>query len=54
MKKLEKYTGNKTYMFPNGSIATPERMLEAFESVLTFTHIIETDDAGEVCFAVQI
>lgn len=53
MKKLEKYTGNKTYMFPNGSIATPERMLEEFESVLTFTHIIETDDAGEVCFAVQ-
>ena len=53
MKKLEKYLGDKTYMFPNGSIATPERMLEDFPSVLMFTHIIETDEAGEVCFAVQ-
>ena len=53
MKKLEKYLGDKTYMFPNGSIATPERMLEEFPAVLTFAHIIETDEAGEVCFAVQ-
>ena len=53
MKKLEKYTGDKTYMFPNGAIATPERMLEDFPAVLTFAHIIETDEAGEVCFAVQ-
>lgn len=53
MKKLEKYTGNKTYMFPNGALATPEKMLEQFPAVLTFTHIIETDEAGEVCFAVQ-
>ena len=40
-------------MFPNGAIATPEKMLEDFPAVLTFTHIIETDEAGEVCFAVQ-
>lgn len=53
MKKVEKYTGNKTYMFPNGAIATPEKMLEEFPAVLTFAHIIETDEAGEVCFAVQ-
>lgn len=53
MKKLEKYLGDKTYMFPNGAIATPEKMLEHFPAVLTFTHIIETDEAGEVCFAVQ-
>ena len=53
MKKLEKYTGNKTYMFPNGALATPEKMLEQFPAVLTFAHIIETDEAGEVCFAVQ-
>jgi hypothetical protein len=53
MKKLEKYTGNKTYMYPNGALATPEKMLEEFPAVLTFTHIIETDEAGEVCFAVQ-
>ena len=53
MKKLEKYLGNKTYMFPNGVLATPEKMLSEFPAVLTFTHIIETDEAGEVCFAVQ-
>lgn len=53
MKKLEKYLGDKTYMFPDGSLATPERMLEQFPAVLTFAHIIETDEAGEVCFAVQ-
>ena len=53
MKKIEKYTGNKTYMFPNGALATPEKMLEEFPTVLTFAHIIETDIAGEVCFAVQ-
>ena len=53
MKKIEKYLGNKTYMFPNGAIATPEILLEQFPAALTFTHIIETDEAGEVCFAVQ-
>lgn len=53
MKKLEKYLGNKTYMFPNGVLATPEKMLSEFPAVLTFAHIIETDEAGEVCFAVQ-
>lgn len=53
MKIIEKYTGNKTYMFPNGAIATPEIIVEQFPAVNTFTHIIETDEAGEVCFAVQ-
>ena len=53
MKKLEKYLGNKTYMFPNGALATPEKMIEQFPAVLTFAPIIETDEAGEVCFAVQ-
>lgn len=53
MKKIEKYTGEKTYMFPNGAIATPEVMLAKFPAVLAFAHIIETDEAGEVAFAVQ-
>ena len=53
MKIIEKYTGEKTYMFPNGAIATPEVMLKEFPAVLTFTHIIETDEAREVAFAVQ-
>ena len=53
MKIIEKYTGEKTYMFPNGALATPEVMVEQFPAVLTFAHIIETDEAGEVAFAVQ-
>lgn len=50
---LEKYTGNKTYMFPNGTLATPETMLAQFPAVSVFAHIIETDALGEVCYAVQ-
>ena len=53
MKIVEKYTGKKTYMFPNGAIATPEVIEQQFPAVTAFTHIIETDEAGEVCFAVQ-
>ena len=53
MKVIEKYTGNKTYMFPNGALATPEVMLAQFPAVLAFPHIIETDENGEVAFAVQ-
>ena len=53
MKILEKYTGEKTYMFPNGALATPEVMLQKFPAVLAFAHIIETDEGGEVAFAVQ-
>lgn len=53
MKKIELYTGDKIYMFPNGDIATKEKMLQQFPAALTFNHIIETDEAGEVAFAVQ-
>ena len=53
MKKVIKYDGTKTFMYPNGEIATPERVLADFPAVLTFPHIIETDEAEEVCFAVQ-
>ena len=53
MKVIEKYTGTKTYMFPNGAIATPEVMEQNYPAIMTFTHIIETDEMGEVCFAVQ-
>lgn len=53
MIKIEKYEGNKTYMFPNGEIATPERVLKDYPASTTFAHIIETDEAGEVMFAIQ-
>lgn len=53
MIKIEKYTGNKTYMYPNGALATPGTLKADFPAVEAFTHIIETDEAGQVCFAVQ-
>ena len=53
MIKIEKYNGSKTYMFPNGDLATPERVRKNYPAVDTFTHIVETDEAGQVLFAIQ-
>ena len=53
MIKIKKYDGNKTYMYPNGKLATKEQILIDFPAALTFAHIIETDESEEVCFAVQ-
>lgn len=53
MKKIIKYTGQAVYMFPNGALATPEAVLEQFPAILTFPHIIETDEAEQVFFAVD-
>lgn len=50
MKYLEKYTGKKTYAYPSGALATPERVLSDFEAALTFTHVVETDANGQVMF----
>ena len=53
MKILEKYTGDKTYMFPNGAIATPQAVVADFPAIQVFAHVIETDESGEVLWAVQ-
>ena len=53
LKKIELYTGTKTYMFPNGALATPAVMQQQFPPITAFPHIIETDENGEVCFAVE-
>lgn len=53
MKKIVKYTGNKTYMFPNGTLATKENVLEQFPAALNFTFIVETDENEEVMWALQ-
>ena len=50
MKKVEKYTGEKTYMFPSGRVATPEEVEKQFPAALLFTHVVETDENGEVMF----
>lgn len=53
MKIIEKYNGEKTYMFPNGAIATPDVVKAKYPAVLAFTHIVETDESGEVLWALQ-
>ena len=53
MKKVIKYTGDKTFMFPNGGLATPEVVSEQYPAVTAFTHIVETDESCEVLFAIQ-
>ena len=53
MKKLIKYTGDRTFMFPNGEVATPERVASDYPATGVFTHVVETDDNCEVLFAIQ-
>lgn len=53
MKKIIKYTGDKTFMFPNGALATKEAVLEQFPAALAFVHVVETDENEEVMWALQ-
>ncbi len=53
MKKIEFYDGSKTYMYPNGEIASPERVQADFPACLLFPHIVETDSAGQVLFSLE-
>lgn len=53
MKYIEKYTGEKTYMYPNAELATPTRVLQDFPAALQFPHIVETDESGQVLFAIM-
>jgi hypothetical protein len=53
MKYFEKYVNTKTYMFPNGALATPEVVLDKFPASVSFVHVVETDANGEVMFAFQ-
>lgn len=50
MKYLEKYTGLKTYMYPSGKLADKAKVLADFEAALTFPHVVETDENGQVMF----
>ena len=53
MKKLVFFENVGTMMYPNGEIATRERLLQDFPAIGTFKHVIETDDNMQVCFAVE-
>lgn len=51
MIRLEKFNGQKTYMYPNGEIATPQRIMADFPASAMFPHVLEVN--GNVCQAVQ-
>lgn len=51
MIKLEKFDGTKTYMFPNGQVATPEIMRRNYSALDYFTHILQV--SGNTCMAIQ-
>ena len=53
MLVVEKYTGEKTYMAPSGTLYDKEAVLRDFQAALAFTHIATTDENGEVLFALQ-
>lgn len=53
MIKIEKYNPTKTYMFPNGTMATPQVVQERYPAVNVFEHLVETDEQGQVMFALQ-
>ena len=48
MIKLEKYTGEKTYMFPTGAIATPDVVYNNYPAAKVFTFVVGTDKNGQV------
>ena len=48
MVKLEKYTGEKTYMFPTGALATPEVVYKNYPAAKVFTFVVGTDKNGQV------
>jgi hypothetical protein len=41
--RYEIYDGTKTYMYPNGAIATPEKIEEDFPAIAVFPHVIEVN-----------
>lgn len=51
MLKMVKFDGRTTYMYPNGEMATPERIKADFPAVDAFTHVLEIN--GNVCQAVM-
>jgi len=51
MLRIEKFDGTKTYMFPNGQLATPEKIRQQYPAVDHFLHILEVN--GDVVQAVM-
>ena len=53
MKIIKLWDNTKTYMYPNSSIASPERVMEDFPAITVFPHVIETDENEQVIYAIE-
>ena len=53
MQIVEKYNPERTYMYPNGEIATPERVKADYPAVELFTHVITTDESHQIIWSMQ-
>lgn len=53
MKHVAKYDNTKTFMYPNGELATPERVLNDYPAIEVFDHIVITDSQEQVIFSIQ-
>ena len=53
MIKVLKYTGDKTYMYPSGRIASPEVVKADYPAVEVYPYIIETDENEQVIFSIS-
>lgn len=50
---VQKYDSTRVYMYPSGSIATPEVVAGDFPATKYFTHVIQTDANSEILYAIQ-
>ena len=50
---VKRYDNTKTYMYPNGALATPEVVLNDYPACAVFTFIVETDETEEVIYSFQ-
>ena len=50
---LKKWDKSDTYMYPNGAIATGEKIATDYPAVEVFMHVIETDENCQVCYAIE-
>lgn len=52
MRKLLKYEG-QTVMYPNGELATPERVYADYPAAQVFTFVFQTDESMQVMMSMD-
>lgn len=50
---MELYDKEKTYVYPNGEYAAPERVLQKFPAAAELPYIIQTDAKGKMMYSFE-